>query len=51
MSLLKLIPNGFSKDIGPGHIIDVIIVVLIIVLLVLLGVLVNRSYRRVSEDI
>jgi len=50
MSLLKLIPDGFSKDIGLGHIIDVIVVVSIIVLPVLLGVSANRSYKRVSED-
>jgi len=50
MSSLNSISNGFSKDVRPCDIIDVVIVVSIIVFLVLLNVFLGLSHRKMLKD-
>jgi len=50
MSLLNLISNGFPKDIGPGNIVDVVIVVSIVIFPVLSGDVLKLSYRKILKD-
>jgi len=50
MSSSNLISNRFSQNIGPGDIVDVIIVIFVIVFPILLYVLSRSSHRKISKD-